>query len=91
MAIGGDKLGGYASNGVQPMTVAMRVNQKKDECAGLVLGFDWNKAYELTGSTADELAPQGGPANPVSGSPGSKCHMNWPAGLWSSLSPWSSS
>jgi formylmethanofuran dehydrogenase subunit E-like metal-binding protein len=65
MAIAGDKLDAYASNGVQPMTVAMRVNQQKDVCTGLVLGFDWNKAYELTGVKADELAPQGGPTNPM--------------------------
>ena len=65
MAIGNDQLYGYAQSGVQPMTVAMRVNQKKDVCTGLVLGFDWSKAYELTGVKADELSPQGGPANPM--------------------------
>jgi formylmethanofuran dehydrogenase subunit E-like metal-binding protein len=65
MAIGGKKLEEYASGGVKPMTVAMRINPKKDECTGLVLGFDWNKAFEATGVKPGELAPKGGKSDPM--------------------------
>lgn len=65
MAISGKKLKEYGANGVEPMTVAMRVNQKKDSCTGMVLGFDWNKAYEDTGVKAAEFYPKGGPSNPM--------------------------
>ena len=65
MSIDGKKLQEYASGGVAPMTVAMRVNRKKDECNGLVLGFDWRQAYKATGVGADEMAPKGGPGNPM--------------------------
>lgn len=65
MAINGKKLKEYGVDGVDPMTVAMRVNQKKDSCTGLVLGFDWNKAYNATGVKADELYCKGGPSNPM--------------------------
>jgi formylmethanofuran dehydrogenase subunit E-like metal-binding protein len=65
MAIDGKKLGEYALGDVTPMTVAMRVNNKKDECAGLVLGFDWSKAYATTGVKPDELHAKGGGSNPM--------------------------
>ena len=65
MAISGKKLKEYGADGVNPMTVAMRVNQKKDSCTGVVLGFDWNKAYAATGVKADELYCKGGPSNPM--------------------------
>jgi formylmethanofuran dehydrogenase subunit E-like metal-binding protein len=65
MAIGGKELKEYASGGVKPMTVAMRVNPKKDVCTGRVLGFDWNKAFEATGVKPGELAPKGGKSDPM--------------------------
>ena len=65
MALGRKNLEEYASSGVKPMTVAMRINPKKDECTGLVLGFDWNKAFEATGVKPGELAPKGGKSDPM--------------------------
>jgi len=65
MAISGESLAKYAKGGVQPSIVAMRVNKKSDACEGRVLGFDWSKAYADTGVKADEIAPQGGQANPM--------------------------
>ena len=65
MTIKGAKLKKYAVNGVAPMTVAMRVNPKKNQCDVLVLGFDWSKAYGLTGVKASEFAPKGGKKNPM--------------------------
>jgi formylmethanofuran dehydrogenase subunit E-like metal-binding protein len=65
MAINGKTIAKYTKEGVQPSIVAMRVNGKADTCDGLVLGFDWNKAYEDTGVRADEMAPKGGPNNPM--------------------------
>ena len=65
MAIKGSKLKKYAKNDVAPITVAMRVDYKKNKCDALVLGFDWNKAYGLTGVKADEMAPKGGRKNPM--------------------------
>jgi formylmethanofuran dehydrogenase subunit E-like metal-binding protein len=61
----GKSLKKYASGGVVPMTVAMRINAKKDVCSGLVLGMDWKKAYVLTGVKADEMAPAGGKKDPI--------------------------
>jgi formylmethanofuran dehydrogenase subunit E-like metal-binding protein len=55
----------YEKEKVRPMTVAMRVNRKADVCEGIVFGFDWNKAYEDTHVKAEEMAPQGGPGNPI--------------------------
>jgi hypothetical protein len=65
MALGGKKLEEYASSGVKPMTVAMRINPKKDECTGLVLGFDWSKAFEATGVKPGELSPRDGKSDPM--------------------------
>ena len=64
-AIGGDALLKYAKGGVLPVLVAMRVNKKSDRCDGKILGFDWNKAYADTGVKAEEMAPEGGPNNPL--------------------------
>ena len=67
MNIDGKKLQEYSAGGVAPITVAMRVNAGKDACDGLVLGFDWNKAYQLCGVKAEEMAPAAAPAIPCSG------------------------
>ena len=65
MAISEGSLAKYARSGVQPAIVAMRVNKKSDACEGKVLGFDWDRAYADTGVKAEEIAPQGGQANPM--------------------------
>ncbi len=65
MAMGGGALAKYAKGGVQPVLVAMRVNKKSDKCDGKILGFDWDKAYADTDVKAEEMAPKGGPNNPV--------------------------
>jgi formylmethanofuran dehydrogenase subunit E-like metal-binding protein len=65
MATSGKTLAKYAKDGVQPSIIAMRVNAKADTCDGRVLGFNWGKAYEDTGVRADEMAPKGGPGNPM--------------------------
>jgi formylmethanofuran dehydrogenase subunit E-like metal-binding protein len=65
MFIGGKCLDKYAKGGVQPSIVAMRVNRKSDKCNGMILGFNWNKAYADTGVKAKEMAPKGGPKNPM--------------------------
>ena len=65
MAISGKSLHKYAKDGVQPSIVAMRVNRKSDKCDGIILGFNWNKAYGDTGVKAEEMAPKGGRNNPM--------------------------
>ena len=65
MNASGPAMAGYTVDGVSPTTAAMRVNQKKDICTGLVLGFDWNGAFEATGVSSDELSPKGGRNNPM--------------------------
>jgi hypothetical protein len=55
----------YERNKVQRMTIAMRVNRKVDICEGVVIGFDWNKAYKDTPVRAKEMAPRGEPSNPM--------------------------
>ncbi len=55
----------YFKDGVGPATIAMRVNKKADSCEGIVLGFDWTKAYADTGIKAEEHSPPGGPDNPM--------------------------
>jgi len=65
MAIGDEALAKYSSGKVQPSIIAMRVNKKADTCKGVALGFDWDKAYSDTGVKAEDMAPQGGPGNPM--------------------------
>ena len=65
MAIKGKSLHQYARDGVEPSIVAMRVNRKSDKCEGMILGFNWNKAYADTGVKAEEMAPKGGRQNPM--------------------------
>jgi formylmethanofuran dehydrogenase subunit E-like metal-binding protein len=65
MAVGDETLAKYSSGKVQPSIIAMQVNRKSDTCKGMVLGFDWEKAYADTGVKAEEMAPQGGPGNPM--------------------------
>jgi len=65
MAVGDETLAKYSSGKIRPTTIAMRVNRKTDTCKGMVLGFDWDKAYRDTGVKAEEMAPQGGPGNPM--------------------------
>jgi len=61
----GESLKQYALKGVTPSSVAMRVAKAADSCDGLVLGFDWNKAYGLAGMSQEEISPPGGMSNPV--------------------------
>lgn len=65
MAISGESLGKYAKDEVQPSIVAMRVDRKSDKCDGMILGFNWSRAYSDTGVKAEEIAPKGGPNNPM--------------------------
>ena len=65
MAVDGKTLKEYSQGGIRPITVAMRVNQKEDACEGKVLGFDWGKAFKVTGVKPDELSPEGGKADPM--------------------------
>jgi formylmethanofuran dehydrogenase subunit E len=67
MAIGDEALKKYEKGGIQPAIIALRVNKKSDRCEGMVLGFDWNKAYADAGVSAQEIAPKGGPGNPMFG------------------------
>jgi hypothetical protein len=55
----------YEKDKVKPMTIAMRVNRKTDVCEGIVIGFDWNKAYRDTGVRAEDIAPPGGSSDPM--------------------------
>lgn len=64
-SISNESLNRYAVNGVTPSSVAMRVNTGKDVCEGLILGFDWDKAYELVGMSRNEMSPPGGMSNPL--------------------------
>ena len=65
MAIAKEDLDKYTKGGVQPSIIAMRVNKKSDTCDGMALGFQWNKAYADTGVSSQEMAPKGGPGNPM--------------------------
>lgn len=65
MAIGDEALARYSGGKVQPSIIAMQVNRKSDTCKGMVLGFDWDKAYADTGEKAEDMAPQGGAGNPM--------------------------
>ncbi|HDR14480.1 MAG TPA: hypothetical protein ENN79_03120 [Desulfobacteraceae bacterium] len=65
MAMDGKTLAEYSSGKIRPATIAMRVNKKADRCEGVVLGFDWGKAYEVIGVKPGEMAPEGGPADPM--------------------------
>ncbi len=67
VAIGDEVLKKYEKGGVQPSSIAMRVNRKSDRSDGMVLGFDWNKAYADAGVSAQEIAPKGGPGDPMFG------------------------
>ena len=55
----------YSEGPIRPMTIAMRVNKKADTCQGMVLGFNWEKAYQATGIKAEEIAPSEGMNNPM--------------------------
>jgi formylmethanofuran dehydrogenase subunit E-like metal-binding protein len=65
MAIKDETLSKYSLGKVQPSIIAMRVNRRADSCKGMVLGFNWEKVHRDTGVKAEEMAPQGGPANPM--------------------------
>ena len=65
MSIDGKALKEYSQGGIRPITVAMCVNRKENACKGKVLGFDWDKAYEVTGVKQDELSPEGGKTDPM--------------------------
>jgi len=53
----------YFGSTAGPLAIAMRVNAKADKCTGMVLGLDWAKVKQDTGGA--DLAPEGGPANPL--------------------------
>lgn len=55
----------YASDGVPPSLIAMRVNNNNNVTNGLVLGLDWGKIFSDTGIKPEEFAPQEGPRNPL--------------------------
>jgi hypothetical protein len=65
MSIDNKSLGEYCKGRIKPATIAMRVNKKADRCQGVVLGFDWAKAYAETGVKAEEMAAERGPADPM--------------------------
>lgn len=65
MFIGKKDWGKYFGQGTAPALIAMRVNKKSDRCEGLVLGLNWQQAYQDTGVKAEEHAPPGGPQNPL--------------------------
>ena len=65
MAISKKALHKYAMDRVEAWIVAMRVNRKSDKCEGMILGFNWHKAYADTGVKAEEMAPKGGRNNPM--------------------------
>jgi formylmethanofuran dehydrogenase subunit E-like metal-binding protein len=65
MAMDGKTLAEYFSGKIRPATIAMRVNKKADRCEGVVLGFDWGKAYEMIGvKRGDSGCRQRAPAPP---------------------------
>jgi formylmethanofuran dehydrogenase subunit E len=54
----------YPKAAISPLVgIAMRVNQKKDSCHGVVLGMDWNRLYTDAGMRAQDFSPPGGKAN----------------------------
>jgi formylmethanofuran dehydrogenase subunit E-like metal-binding protein len=55
----------HAKDGVAPTLIAMRVNNKKDTCEGVFIGFDWAKSGSFTGVTGADLTPPGGRNNPL--------------------------
>lgn len=65
MSINPKDLAKYQKGTAKAFTVAMRVNAGADKCTGLVLAFDWKQAQMDAGVKADEMAPQGGPDNPM--------------------------
>ncbi|WP_419788314.1 FmdE family protein [Pseudodesulfovibrio sp.] len=54
-----------AKDGVAPTLIAMRVNQNKNVCDGLFIGFDWDKSQAFTGVTSADMNPKGGKNNPL--------------------------
>ena len=55
----------HAQDGVSPTLIAMRVNQAKDVCDGVFLGFDWVKSESFTGVSSADRTPPGGKKNPL--------------------------
>ncbi|MEF2232109.1 MAG: FmdE family protein [Pseudodesulfovibrio sp.] len=55
----------HAVDGVAPTLIAMRVNQEKDACDGVFIGFDWAKSEAFTGVSEAERTPPGGKKNPL--------------------------
>jgi len=51
--------------GVPTGIIALRVNAKNDVCDGLVLGVDWPIIWDLSGVRGEDMAPPGGPSNPL--------------------------
>lgn len=65
-AISDSDLEKYAQNGVLPTLLAMRINRKNDVCDGIVLGFDWDRAFAATNISAEEFNAKGGPLPAIS-------------------------
>ena len=55
----------YVKGDFGPLTIAMRVNAKKDKCDGLVLGFNWVALRGACGVKAEEMAPKDGKSDPM--------------------------
>lgn len=55
----------HARDGVAPTLIAMRVNQGKDACDGVFIGFDWAKSEAFTGVSDADRNPAGGKKNPL--------------------------
>lgn len=56
---------GPKGQGVPAGIIALRVNAAEDRCDGLVLGVDWPLIWELSGVSEKDMAPEGGPSNPM--------------------------
>ncbi len=65
MGISEADLAKYVVNGVKPTAVVMRVNRKNDVCDALALGIDSARLYADIKMNEADLAPEGGPKNPM--------------------------
>lgn len=65
MAISDADAAKYATNGIAPTAVVMRVNKKNDVCEAVAFGIDSKRLYADIKLDEAGLSPQGGPQNPV--------------------------
>jgi formylmethanofuran dehydrogenase subunit E len=71
-AISDKELEKYTQNGVAPILIALRVSKKEDRCDGVVLGFDWDRAFAATGVNRDDFHSTSGPLPVIS-----RAKMSW--------------